>query len=60
MSTKITQDPFNAEYPARKKAIEILEFLETYKGRKWQGELWYELEDKLTSIIDERKSILKK
>ena len=45
---------YNANYPARKKAICVLEYIEEKLKLNLQGEIWYELEDELTSIIDNK------
>jgi len=44
---------YNAEHPARKKAIYILEEIANFLGDEkiFDGENWYHLEDKLTRII---------
>lgn len=48
---------WSAEHPSRKKAIRILEHLEENfekYGFKLDGTEYYEVEDKLTNIINER------
>ena len=48
----------NAQYPARQKAIKILETIAEYMGNedmfdcKNGNSTWYDLEDKLTYIIE--------
>ena len=53
MLTLILPNIFDAEHPARKKAISILEYLSEKLGQPdiFYGELWYALEDALTEII---------
>lgn len=45
-------DPYNAEHPARKAAIRIIEsVIEPFIKRGLQGKAYYALEDELTAII---------
>lgn len=55
---KEQKDKYNAEYPARKKAIEILETIAEMLNQedifdcKNGDTKWYDFEDKITEIID--------
>lgn len=51
---KEASDISNAQHPYRKLAIEILEhFLGDFNlGRKLKGEKWFEMEDKVTDLIN--------
>ena len=55
----IEQDIHDAEHPARQKAIRIMEFIAEYVGKpkifdcKGGDTRWYDVEDKLTGIINE-------
>ena len=42
------------EHPLRKLAVDILEDLMDYKNKNWKNETWYELEDKLTYLLENR------
>ncbi len=52
---------YNAEHPARQKAIAIMEYIADYIGDedifdcKDGDTTWYDVEDKLTNIIVEKK-----
>ena len=42
---------WNAEHPARKKAIRIVQYIEENFDIKFDGEEYYDVEDNLTFII---------
>lgn len=54
-------DLFDAGHPARRKAIEIMDFICDYLGKpklfdcKNGSTKWYDVEDRLTKIIVRRK-----
>ena len=49
-------DIYDANHPARKKAIEIIEnVIEPLLKKGIQGEGYYEIEDKLTEIINKKQ-----
>lgn len=49
-------DIYNADHPARKKAIRIIEVIEGHINKCLaKGEEYYQIEDELTSIIAEKK-----
>jgi len=58
MTKKRKIDIWSAEYPARKKAIRIMEYLAEYLGDegifdcKGGDTTWYDIEDTLTNIIN--------
>jgi hypothetical protein len=49
---------YDAQHPSRQKAIQILEFIADYIGKptifdcKKGNTTWYDLEDKITNIIE--------
>ena len=45
----------NAEHPARKKAIRIIQYIEENFDIKFDGTEYYDVEDKLTNIINEKE-----
>lgn len=55
------KDIFNAEHPARRKAIRILEHIAEYLGKptifdcKKGNTRWYDLEDRITEMILEKE-----
>ncbi len=57
---RITTDINNADHPSRKKAIRIMEYMDGFLGDKGifdckDGDTtWYEIEDKLTNIINDK------
>ena len=57
-TSRSDRDFYCADYPARKKAIEILELLldKELLSPKCRNEKWYEMEDELTSIIDRKEN----
>ena len=46
----------DAQHPSRQKAIEILERISEKMGNEgmFDGEIWYELEDLITDIIEKK------
>jgi len=48
------KDINDAQHPLRQKAIEILESIAEKMGNEkmFDGELWYELEDKIVEILN--------
>lgn len=49
-----SRDIYNAEHPARRKAIRILEEIELITGVDFDNETYYRLEDNITLIINDK------